>query len=367
MTILETPPIDLAPRIVSRDPQDFPLPSARQEEWRFAPVDALGAFMEVQETWGTLSGPEGAYVSVGPAPADSAVPVDRPTAIAGQQAASTILVRIPADEVVDTPIVVELSTAAAGGYGHLSIRADRHARATVVIVHDLAAHSSGLIDVVVGDGADLTVVSVLDGDARTHHLWQWPTRIGRDARYTGASVCMGGGIVRMSPSVSYSAPGGSAEVLGAFLVEGERYSEHRIFVEHEQPHCVSSVVYKGALSGAGARSAWVGDVLVRRSATGIQTYELNRNLLLDEGPRADSVPNLELETGDVVSAGHASATGRFDDEQLFYLQARGIPERLARQLVVRGFFADVLSKIPSAALRDELLGRLEARLGMESS
>ena len=140
--------------------------------------------------------------------------------------------------------------------------------------------------------------------------------------------------------------------------------EHRVFVDHDQPNCVSNVTYKGALSGAGAHTVWVGDVLVRRTAVGTETYELNRNLLLTDGPRADSVPNLELETGDVVSAGHASATGRFDDEQLFYLKARGIPEIVARQLVVRGFFADVLTRIPSLDWRAQILQRIESRLGM---
>ncbi|MCH9738976.1 MAG: SufD family Fe-S cluster assembly protein, partial [Actinomycetia bacterium] len=100
-------------------------------------------------------------------------------------------------------------------------------------------------------------------------------------------------------------------------------------------------------------------------AVGIETYELNRNLLLTDGPRADSVPNLELETGDVVGAGHASATGRFDDEQLFYLQSRGIPEPIARQLVVRGFFVDVLNKIDDAELSSSLMRRIESKLGIE--
>lgn len=109
---------------------------------------------------------------------------------------------------------------------------------------------------------------------------------------------------------------------------------------------------------------WVGDVLVRRGATGTDTYEMNRNLLLTEGPRADSVPNLELETGDIVGAGHASATGRFDDEQLFYLQARGIPEHQARQLVVRGFFAEVLARLNQGQLRDAMMRLISHRLGL---
>jgi Fe-S cluster assembly protein SufD len=209
------------------------------------------------------------------------------------------------------------------------------------------------------------VVSVLDGPATNVHLWQWHTDVERDAKFVGAVATLGGRIVRMLPSVSYSGPGANAELLGAFLAEGQQYLEHRIFVEHVLPHCTSNVVYKGALSGDGAHTVWVGDVLVRPSAVGTDTYEMNRNLLLTDGPRADSVPNLELETGDIVSAGHASATGRFDDEQLFYLQSRGIPEHTARQLVVRGFFVDVLARIPSAEWREGMLARIGNRLGME--
>jgi Fe-S cluster assembly protein SufD len=209
------------------------------------------------------------------------------------------------------------------------------------------------------------MLSIMDGPADRTHLWQWHTAIGRDARFVGSVVTIGGGVVRMRPSVAYAGPGGSAELLGAFLADAGQYLEHRIFVDHDQPHCSSSVVYKGALSGEGSHTVWIGDVLVRRAAVGIDTYEMNRNLLLDDGPRADSVPNLELETGDIISAGHASATGRFDDEQLFYLQARGIPERVARQLVVRGFFADVLVRIPSAEWRHLVLERIGQRLGME--
>ena len=87
-------------------------------------------------------------------------------------------------------------------------------------------------------------------------------------------------------------------------------------------------------------------------------------MLLSDGARADSVPNLELETGDIASAGHASATGRFDDDQLFYLQARGIDEETARQLVVRGFFADIVSRIPDTTWQADIMGRIGARLGV---
>ncbi len=306
-----------------------------------------------------------AVVAVAQAEPTAWLPTDRPSAIARAGVGHVVAVRVADEELVASPIVVDLRGETPLSYGHVDVRIGRHAKATVVLVHDTSVDVSGSIVTEVGDGAELTMLSVMDGPAERTHLWQWHTTVGRDARFVGAVVTIGGRIVRIVPSVSYSGPGGSAELLGAFFAEGGQYLEHRIFVDHEQPHCSSNVVFKGALTGAGSRTVWIGDVLVRRTATGTDTYEMNRNLLLDDGPRADSVPNLELETGDVVSAGHASATGRFDDEQLFYLQARGIPERVARQLVVRGFFVDVLARIPSAEWREGVLQRIAQRLGMD--
>ena len=123
------------------------------------------------------------------------------------------------------------------------------------------------------------------------------------------------------------------------------------------------MTYKGALQGAGARTVWVGDVLIGNAATGTDSYEQNRNLVLTDGTRADSVPNLEIETGDIAGAGHASATGRFDDEQLFYLMARGIREDEARRLVVRGFLTEIVQKIGSRRARGAAHRRDRGRAG----
>jgi Fe-S cluster assembly protein SufD len=128
------------------------------------------------------------------------------------------------------------------------------------------------------------------------------------------------------------------------------------------PHCRSNVLYKGALQGDGAHTVWVGDVLIRPAAVGIDTYELNRNLVLSDGARADSVPNLEIETGEIEGAGHASTTGRFDDEQLFYLMARGIPADEARRLVVRGYFAELINRIGVPYLVERLTAEVDREL-----
>ena len=141
----------------------------------------------------------------------------------------------------------------------------------------------------------------------------------------------------------FAGPGGDAELLGLSFADAGQHQEPGCYVDHAVPHCRSRRDVQGRAAGRGTRtrcgSATCGS---GRRRVGTDTYELNRNLLLTDGARADSVPNLEIETGEIAGAGHASATGRFDDQQLFYLQARGIPEIEARRLVVRGFFADVI-------------------------
>ena len=365
MTI--APPHDLAPRVASFDPESFGMPTGRELEWRFAPLDVLRPFFDSVDGAGSVMAVSTSELVVNAA-IDSAssawVPTDRTAAIARAGARSTVTVSVPREASLVDPIVIRLNADAELAYQHVEINAGAFSSSKIVIEANTVADVSGAIVVNVADGADLTLLIVVDGP-KTHRLIAHiPATIGRDARFTACTVTLGGRAVRLLPSVHYAGPGGSAELLGVFLAEGEQYFEQRIFVEHEQPHCTSNVIYKGALSGALAHTVWIGDVLVRREAIGTETYEMNRNLLLSDGPRADSVPNLELETGDVVSAGHASATGRFDDEQLFYLQSRGIPADLARQLVVRGFFADVIGRLGLPEWRDDVMRRISARLGM---
>ncbi|HEX6870118.1 MAG TPA: Fe-S cluster assembly protein SufD, partial [Micromonosporaceae bacterium] len=212
-------------------------------------------------------------------------------------------------------------------------------------------------------GAHLTLVTVADWAPDAVHAQHVKFRLGRDARVVHVQVALGGDLVRQYTSVDYTGRGGEAQLYGLYFADSAQHLEHRLLVDHSVPDCRSYVSYRGALQGAQAHTVWVGDVLIRAAATGTDTYEVNRNLVLSDGARADSVPNLEIETGEVVGAGHASATGRFDDEQLFYLMARGIPEPEARRLVVRGFFAELLDKIPVVALREELAATIEARLG----
>lgn len=377
MSNATAPPSDLAPRVISNDPALHEIPTGREEEWRFTPISTITDFFAEQE-WPSIGAQEGEYVSIrgvhevsvhevsAVEKATGWEAIDKPSALARSRASQVVDIAIPAERTVDEVIVVDLTASQGGNYGRVEINAGAFSRATIILRHDMTADTNGVIITNVQDQANLTVLNMYDGPQTSRHVWQWATTVGRDATFLGLSITLGGAFVRLSPSVRYAGPGGSAQMLGAFLATDNQFQEFRLFVDHNEPHCTSNVVFKGALSGQNTHTVWIGDVLVRREAVGIETYEMNRNLLLNDGPRADSVPNLELETGDVVGAGHASATGRFDDEQLFYLQSRGIPEDLARQLVVRGFFVDVLDKVADEELRADVLRRIEERIGMEA-
>jgi Fe-S cluster assembly protein SufD len=250
----------------------------------------------------------------------------------------------------------------AASYGHTVIDVQQFASATVVLDHRGSATYAGNVEVHVADGASLVFVSVQDWADDAVHLGHQRIVLGRDATFKAFTITFGGDLVRLFPQVHYTAPGGDAELFGLYFADDGQHLEHRSHVDHSQPHCRSNVAYKGALQGKSAHTVWVGDVMIRAAAVGTDTYELNRNLLLSDGARADSVPNLEILTGEVAGAGHASATGRFDDEQLFYLQARGIPAEEARRLVVRGFFAEIINRIAIPELQERLMATIENEL-----
>jgi Fe-S cluster assembly protein SufD len=366
-------PADVRPeRVVSRDPDAYPAITGREEEWRFTPVDRLrplldGAPSDASLQWKTEL-PAG--VTLREVAADDPLlstvpsPVDRLSALAMSRSNGAVVVTVPADAEVDEPVVLHLSGTGDADvvWGHVVLDLGRHSKSTVILEHSGDARYAACVSVLAGDGSQADVVSVQEWDRTTLHSAHTGIRIGRDARVRAMDVTLGGDVVRLVKTVEYDGPGGDAELLGLYFADAGQHLEHRLFIDHCAPSCRSRVTYKGALQGDSAHTVWVGDVLIRAGATGTDTYELNRNLLLTPEARADSVPNLEIETGEILGAGHASATGRFDDEQLFYLQARGIPADEARRMVVRGFFADVLQRIGVDTLEERLLAAVEAEL-----
>jgi Fe-S cluster assembly protein SufD len=361
-----------AERFTSREPADFAVPTGREEVWRFSPLRKLRPLFQPFRSEDTFKFgtelPDGVTVKlVGrdhPLFGAAVVPADRVSVLAAANVEQVVLVSIPAGRELAEPITLTSIGRPGMNYGHFIIDAQPNSRATVVMDHQGDVTVAANVESVLGDGAALTLISVQDWDSPTVHVAAHGALLNRDASYRHIVVNLGGAVVRLNPTVRFAGPGGTAELYGLSFCGDGQHQESRLYVDHAMPNCTSNVVYKSVLDGDTARTVWIGDVRIRPAAVGTRTYELNRNLLLTDGARADSVPNLEIETGEIAGAGHASATGRFDDLQLFYLQSRGIEAEEARRLVVRGFLADVIDHIEVRPLHDRLMASIDARLGV---
>jgi Fe-S cluster assembly protein SufD len=370
---LDTKPLSTLHEKGSHDVADFAVPTGREEEWRFTPLRRLrglhkgpeGAEGKVDTR---VSAPEGVTVErVGREDARvgrSYVPTDRVSAQAYGSFHEAVVITVPKEAVLTQHISIEVKGLGAEGaaYGHTVIVVEPLAEATVVLHHEGSATYADNIEFVVGDGASLSVISLQDWADDTVHLSHQHARLAKDARFTGFVVSLGGDVVRIAPTVSYDGPGGDAELYGVYFADPGQHLEHRLLVDHTVPNCRSRVDYRGALQGEDAHAVWIGDVIIRAEAEGTDTYELNRNLVLTDGTRVDSVPNLEILTGEVQGAGHASASGRLDDQHLFYLQARGIPYDTARRMVVRGYLGQLVERIVVPEIREQVEAAIEAEL-----
>jgi Fe-S cluster assembly protein SufD len=361
-------------RFTSTDPADFPAVTGLEAEWKLTPLslvkpllagelDGSGYDYEATDaTGGSVEwvGRDDARIG------STGTPEERASANAWHSFERALAITVTSDEHVELTVSRSALGAAARG-AHTIIDAKPNSVATVVLQNRGDALLSENVEIIVGDGAHLTVVSVQEWDEDAIHLASHFVTVGRDARLKHIIVSLGGKVVRVNPSTHLIAQGADAELFGLYFADSGQHLEQRVYVEHVAEHTRSRVNYKGALNGEGAHTVWIGDVLIGANASGTDTYEQNRNLVLSEGTRADSVPNLEIETGDILGAGHASATGRFDDEQLFYLQARGISEKEARRLVVLGFLSEIVQKVDAGELRDRLALAIEGELAGVSS
>ena len=358
--------------VPSYDVATHPVPTGLEEIWRFTPLKRLRGLLEGSPSDASLTWdeqlPEGVTltrISTQEAQ-DLAVnaPFDRLGALAVANAGGAVLLDVPANTELSEPVRLRLTgdSVESTVWGHVVVRVGAHAKATVVMDHAGSATYDAFTQVVVADGGSLDLVTVNDWADDAVHAGQYNVRVGRDASVRAFEISLGGDLVRTNVNVDYAGPGGSAELLGVYFADAGQHFEHRLFVDHNAPRTKSNVVYKGALQGEKARTVWIGNVLIRKVAEAIETYEENRNLVLTDGCQADSVPNLEIETGEIEGAGHASATARFDDEQLFYLRSRGVSDEEARRLVLHGFFQDLIRKIGLPELEEKLTAAVEDEL-----
>ncbi|WP_374157078.1 Fe-S cluster assembly protein SufD [Mycobacterium sp. G7A2] len=372
----------------SFDVDAFEVPGGRDEIWRFTPLKRLRGLHDGSAgSDGRATGSAGITVTERPGVTVETVgrdderlgqagaPTDRVAAQAYSSFDTATVVTVARDTEVSEPIEIAITGPGEGAvaYGHLQIRVEELSRAIVVVDLRGSGTYADNVEILVGDSAGVGVIWIADWDDDMVHVSSHHATLGKDAVIGHVNVTLGGDVVRTTATVRYTAPGGDAQMLGTYFADDGQHFESRLLVDHAHPNCKSDVLYKGALQGdpdsakPDAHTVWVGDVLIRAAATGTDTFEVNRNLVLTDGARADSVPNLEIETGEIAGAGHASATGRFDDEQLFYLRSRGIPEEAARRLVVRGFFNEIIAKIAVPAVRERLTEAIERELAITES
>lgn len=344
-------------------------PTGREEAWRFTPLKRLAGLhdgsakpddrnsLSLKAPLAGVSFTRGAVTAV--SASDDAV-VNR----VRNHTSDGAILSIDKNAVIAEPIFLGRTS---GGvdtaeFSRVQIRLGEHAKATVILENTGDTHLAEDLEIVLAPGSDLTFISLQEWGSKTVYAATHNAIIDRDASLRAIHVTVGGDVVRLLPKVEFVGPGASADLQGVYFATAGQFFEHRMHVDHAVPHAKSNVNYKGALAGENAHTVWIGDVYIRAAAEGTDTYELNRNLILTDGARADSVPNLEIETGEIVGAGHASTTGRFDDEQLFYLMSRGIEEADARRLVVRGFFNEVISLIGNEEIQERLMTRIDSEL-----
>jgi Fe-S cluster assembly protein SufD len=341
-------------RFASTHPEDFPAISARQLEWRLSPIDALGALAEGELDGGhydvSVTGATHEWVPMSSIAGKAGLPEDRISARAWSMTEDALHVRVDG---VGDPVVIDRDIHGVRA-AHLVLEFTANTHRSVIIANTGTASLAENVEIIAHDGSNGRVIHLNEWDSIALHASSHFVRVDKDAHVDHILISLGGAVQRVNPAITLSGVGSSVESYGLYFADRGRHIEHQVFVHHKAAQTKSNVLYKGALHGKGTRTVWVGDVLIGPDATGTDSYEANRNLVLSDGARADSIPNLEIETGDIAGAGHASATGRLDDEHLFYLQARGITESEARRLVALGFLVEIVNHIKIPSLEERL-------------
>jgi len=352
----------------STNVDDFAPVTGRELEWKLSPVEKLRPLIDgdldgsAYDITVTGEGGSAAFVAATEAKRGLAgLPEDRLVANAWSHTTKVLEITLSGDN--HTTMRIDRSgLGSTPRAAHTIIHAQPNSHTTLVVGSTGDAVLGETVEIIVENGASLELVSVQEWNAGSVHYAAHFATVAQDARLIHTVASIDGDVVVVNPSVRLEGHGAAGEMYGVYFADETQHLEHRVFAHHVGPQTVSRVTYKGALHGKGARTVWIGDVLIGPDAVGTDSYEQNRNLVLSDGTRADSIPNLEIETGDIQGAGHASATGRFDDMHLFYLMSRGVPEIQARRLVVQGFLIEVLQKITDDTVREHLMDRVVNKL-----
>lgn len=278
-----------------------------------------------------------------------------------------IFLYVPRGVEVELPlqVIASANQAALGVWTHNLVVLEANSRVTLVESGQSGAdHAGGFVDemteLIVRDGAQLRCVQLQEWDQSVNRLSTQRAVLGRDATINWLVVTLGARFSRADVQAFLNGPGASAEMLGLFFAEGRQFFDHHTMQIHNAPNASSDLLYKGTLNDS-SRSVFSGLIQVAPNAQKTDSYQLNRNLLLSDKARADSIPNLEIRANDVRCT-HGASVGPVDPEHLFYLMARGLSRNEATKLIVNGFFEPVVARIPLDGVRARLWQSIEQKM-----
>lgn len=277
---------------------------------------------------------------------------------------SGVFVYVPDDVEFTDPINITIQAASEGTIvPRVLVVLGAHSKATVYVDHagDGLATVVEAVEVVVGEGALARVVTAQDWGGDVDHVASHRGLVRDNGDYRHLEVTLGGRTVYIRPDVKLDHPGANGELLGVYFGSQDQRIEHRSLIHHNASKTTSDLVYKGALQGT-SRATFFGNIRIEPHARATASDQTNRNLILSDGAKADSIPFLEIHNSDVVRCGHHSSVGQVDELQLFYLESRGIPREEAARLLVYGFFSEVLERIDLPGVAEVVLAEIEGEI-----
>lgn len=335
-------------------------PTQRHEDWKYTNVASVGV-----EQW-TVGGVTNAAQDV-PVEILGKFNFERNGFTALNLAFADIaVVRITKETIVVEPI--EFSFTGEDGkaiFPHIVVIAEAGCKATIVENYASTAKSftNTAIQIFVEDNANLTHYRVQKDAAEAFNYGVSEVSVGRGSVYNSTNINLGAALSRHDIDVKFTAEGGEAWVDGLYVLNGSQHADTHSIIDHQVPNCTSHQNYKGVLNDS-ARAVFNGKVFVRENAHGTDANQSNKNLLLSNEARVDTKPQLEIFNDDVKCA-HGATVGQLEEEELFYLLTRGLPENLARNLLTYGFAEEIISKIGIEGIRSDLDAAVLNRLNVK--
>ena len=288
------------------------------------------------------------------------------TALATALQSGGAFVYVPDGVTLERPIQLLFSreTPDLGTFPHVVIALGERAEARVIEEYvspgepGVGVHV-GATEVTVGTGASLHLATFQRWGGNVYHFGTERVRVGRDARFHWTFTALGGKLTKLDLEMHLDGEGSEAKFSGCYFGNGTQHFDFHTFQNHNVGHSVSDLLFKGALRDR-ARMVYQGLIKVHKDAQRSDAYQANRNLLLSEKARADSIPSLEIEANDVRCT-HGATVGQVDEEQLFYLRSRGLPRPEAERMIIQGFFEPVLERIPAESLRTAVTAAVERK------